>query len=106
MISSMNTRAATAYSPQRHAHAVGARALATTIEWEELPAIAHTAIRHRERSSWSRTSMRPVWNVTAPMPMAPVATDVAPVPFREPLNGLHVREIEGAEVFDHFFRRR
>lgn len=106
MMHPMNPRTASTLSSQRHAHAVGARALATTFEWEELPVIARSAIRQADRARFTQTTMRPVWNVTAPMPMLATPPDVAPAPFREPLNGLHVREIDGAEVFEHFFSRR
>jgi hypothetical protein len=28
-----------------------------------------------------------------------------PAPFAEPIDGLHVREIDGSDVFQHFFGR-
>jgi hypothetical protein len=98
----MDTRTASSAVIQRHGHAIRSRALAqlTTIEWEELPSLAD-ALRPGDRH------VRPAaaWNATLPLGLWQPQPEVAPSPFTEPLRGLHVREIQGDEVFQHFFGR-
>lgn len=98
------TTASIAHARRSHAQAMGARARATTIEWEELPSLAE--MLRRADFGPSERACVPVWNATQPLELWQPQYDVAPAPFREPLNGLHVREIEGPEVFDHFFGAR
>ena len=43
-----------------------------------------------------------VWLSTEPMALQPPAAGV-PTPFAEPIDGMHVREIEGDSLFGHFF---
>lgn len=98
----MNTRLASNHAVAVSAHVIRSRALAQPvgIEWEELPSLA-TGLR---RSDFG-PSATPVWNPTLPLGLWPPQPEVAPQPFREPLAGLHVREIAGDEVFQHFFGR-
>jgi hypothetical protein len=103
----MNYRTASnaAVAASRHVHAVRSRALGhrdlatTTIEWEELPSLADGVRRV------APARPEPVWNATLPLGLWQPQPEVAPAPFREPLHGLHVREISGDEVFSHFFGR-
>jgi hypothetical protein len=102
MMLAMDTRTASPLVIQRHAHAIRGRALArhTTIEWEELPSLAD-ALRAGDR----QVRPAPAWNPTLPLGLWQPQPEVAPAPFSEPLRGLHVREILGDEVFQHFFGR-
>ena len=84
---------------------VEARALATTIEWEELPSLAD-GLRRPDARAPMTSRPGPVWNVTMPLDLWQPRAEPMPAPFREPLNGLHVREISGTEVFEHFFGDR
>lgn len=106
----MNTRLATNHAVAHRAHVIRSRALAhhhgnlpqatTTIEWEELPSLAN-GLRRMDFGP----STTPAWNNTLPLGLWAPQPEVAPQPFREPLAGLHVREIPGDEVFLHFFGR-
>lgn len=66
------------------------------IEWEDMPSLQQHVRRHSDFGP----SQPPVWNATAPMGLW---QPPPPSQFSEVLNGLHVREIHGREVFDHFF---
>ncbi len=68
------------------------------IEWEDMP-----SLHERVRRSEFGPSASPAWNATRPIGLweAP-----PPTPFREVLHGLHVREIDEDEVFQHFFGGR
>jgi hypothetical protein len=92
----MNLHATTAFRSPR-ANALAAQALQTSYDWEELPSL----VRGLRRSDFGH-SATPVWNATQPMGLLQSAP-AAPAPFREVLSGLHVREIAGDEVFEHFF---
>ena len=102
----MNTRLASQNAIAQRAHAIRSRALArsagtaTTIEWEELPSLAN-GLRRMDFGP----STTPAWNNTLPLGLWAPQPEVAPQPFCEPLAGLHVREIPGEEVFQHFFGR-
>ena len=99
----MNTRTTLAASTVvRHAHAIRSRALGRpgSIEWEELPSLAET-LRQGDR----QVRTMPAWNPTLPLGLWQPQPEAAPAPFTEPLRGLHVREIAGDEVFQHFFGR-
>jgi hypothetical protein len=69
-------------------------AAAGAIEWEELPSLAG-ALAKRPASP----SQVP-WDATRPAEL-----DVAPPspPFREPVNGMAIREVHEPDVFRHFF---
>jgi hypothetical protein len=83
----------TATTTQRHARHLAADA----IEWEELPSLARTLRRGDLAASTGH-----VWLSTEPMALQPPAVGV-PAPFAEPIDGMHVREIEGESLFGHFF---
>jgi hypothetical protein len=102
IILAMNTRLVAHHTALQAAHAIRSRALAssTTIEWEELPSLAQ-GLRRADFGP----STTPAWNNTLPLGLWAPQPEVAPQPFREPLAGLHVREIPGDEVFLHFFGR-
>ena len=70
---------------------------ADTIEWEELPSLAR-ALRRDELAPTTGH----VWLSTEPMDLQPPMTGT-PAPFAEPIDGMHVREIEGASLFGHLF---
>lgn len=67
------------------------------IEWEELPALA-PALRRSDLFVGAAA-----WPTTQRMELHPHGSAPAAAPFAEPINGLHVREIGGADVFSHFF---
>jgi len=70
---------------------------AGAIEWEELPSLVGTL----GRSLAAATHSSP-WDATRP-----AALDMAPPsqPFREPVDGLALREVNEPDVFRHFFGR-
>jgi len=78
---------------QRHARHL----VADAIEWEELPSLAG-ALRRCDPP----TTAGHVWMSTEPMDLQPPASGL-PAPFDEPIDGMHVREIEGDSLFAHFF---
>lgn len=82
-----------ATAPHRHAHHLAA----DVIEWEELPSL--TCILRRGHLA---APLRHVWLSTESMALEPPAAGV-PAPFVEPIDGMHVREIEGDSLFSHSF---
>ena len=84
-----------------HAHAFDRSAARASmfgaLEWEELPSLAQSLTRreHNARSAWPATQRMELLDFDAP----------PPAPFAEPIDGLHVREIDGSDVFRHFFGR-
>ena len=68
------------------------------LEWEELPSLAQAL--NRQQLAFAGA----VWPCTQRMELFEF-DDTPPAPFAEPINGLHVREIDGSEVFHHFFGR-
>ncbi len=75
------------------------------IEWEELPSLAGRL----EPVSGSAASLTPrapygqtVWDSTRPAELEPA---IASGPFREPMDGMAVREVVEPDVFRHFFGR-
>ncbi|MCW5661032.1 MAG: hypothetical protein KIT60_25300 [Burkholderiaceae bacterium] len=69
------------------------------LEWEELPSLAQSLRRHElgfAGSAWTATQRLELFDFDDAPP---------PAPFSEPIDGLHVREIDGSEVFCHFFGR-
>ena len=69
------------------------------LEWEELPSLAQSLNRQEPGFGGS------VWTATQRMELFSYDEAPRPAPFAEPINGLHVREIDGSEVFQHFFGR-
>jgi len=88
-------------TPQFHRRAAVQRPArqfaADSIEWEELPSLAG-ALRRNDFT----TPSGHVWLSTEPMDLQPPATGL-PAPFAEPIDGMHVREIEGESLFGHLF---
>jgi hypothetical protein len=65
------------------------------IEWEELPSLAGVAARSDVRHG------APAWSVTMPAQLADAISESTP--FREPMRGLVMREVNEPELFRHFF---
>ncbi len=91
-------------------HAFPRPAPAGAIEWEELPSLAGSLARRlvarggfasasADRNDPPSTATMP-WDNTQP---APFDRTVASQPFREPLQGVAIREVLEPEVFRHFF---
>jgi hypothetical protein len=70
------------------------------IEWEELPSLAQR-VRQRSGEPAPAQSSSP-WDATRP---AELERPVPSRPFREPLKGVAVREVDEPDVFRHFFGR-
>lgn len=89
-------------TPHRHSYRFHSDAMRPSLfgalEWEELPSLAHSL--NRQSQPFAGT----VWPATQRMELCEFEAS-APAPFAEPINGLHVREIDGADVFSHFFGR-
>jgi len=90
--------------PSMHRPAFRAAA-AGAIEWEELPSLAGRI--ESLGAGPSGTSSRPtsghtVWDSTRPAELEPA---VASGPFREPIDGVAIREVVEPDVFRHFFGR-
>ncbi|HEX2540757.1 MAG TPA: hypothetical protein VHM00_06705 [Caldimonas sp.] len=68
------------------------------IEWEELPSLAG---RIRAASDGPSSAGVP-WDATRPADFDPSPPSQ---PFREPLNGVAIREVLEPDVFRHFFGR-
>ncbi len=66
------------------------------IEWEELPSLAQ-----RVRPLGAMASTTP-WDATRPAELEPASISQ---PFREPLEGVAIREVTEPDVFRHFFGR-
>ncbi|MEO6363590.1 MAG: hypothetical protein ABIO71_10205 [Caldimonas sp.] len=84
-------------STSHFSHAFRRSGLAGAIEWEELPSLA----ARLRASNESFTASAP-WDSTRP---ATLDTVSAPMPFREPLQGVAVRETSEPDIFRHFFGR-
>lgn len=82
-------------------HALRSPLALDAIEWEELPSLAEALDR-----SESFFTGAAVWTATQRMDLHAFDEVPAPAPFEEPVHGLQVREIEGREVFRHFFGAR
>ncbi len=65
------------------------------IEWEELPSLVQ---RVRPGPAVAGTT----WDATRPAGLEPMSTSL---PFREPLQGVAIREVMEPDVFRHFFGR-
>jgi hypothetical protein len=71
---------------------MGKRAQDMTIEWEFQPSLQHRVVRaEADLAGWAET-----------MP-APLGGIEEPVTFREPLEGLSMRDIDEPEIFRLFF---
>jgi hypothetical protein len=85
-------------STMHFSHAFAARgfrpAAAGAIEWEELPSLAGTLAKR------SATATNGPWDATRP---AELDVPVLSQPFREPVDGLAIREVNEPDVFRHFF---
>ena len=79
-------------------HAFGSHAFrpaaAGAIEWEELPSLAGSLAKR------IATATQAPWDATRP---AELEAAVPSQPFREPVNGLVIREVNEPDVFRHFF---
>lgn len=75
-----------------------APSLAGAIEWEELPSLS-ARLRALKPSVAGAVASAP-WDATRP---AELDTHSAPMPFREPLQGMAVRETSEPDIFRHFF---
>ena len=67
---------------------------AGAIEWEELPSLAGSLAQRI-----AAATARP-WDSTRP---AELEAGVPSQPFREPVDGLAIREVNEPDVFRHFF---
>ena len=65
------------------------------IDWEFQPSLQHLVVRHD-----AGPADAPTWAETMP---APLESFHEPVTFREPLEGLSVRDIDEPEIFRVFF---
>ena len=79
-------------------HAFGPRgfrpsATAGAIEWEELPSLAG-ALHKRPAANHAP------WDATRPAELDAVPPSQ---PFREPVNGMAIREVHEPDIFRHFF---
>lgn len=72
------------------------RSRSEVIEWEHMPSL-HDRVR---RTHEQHRQHEPAWNATRPMGLW---QPPPPKPFEEVMDGLHMREIETHEVFEHFF---
>jgi len=79
-------------------HAYGSRpfrtAVAGAIEWEELPSLAASLAKR------IATAAQAPWDATRP---AELEDGVPSQPFREPVDGLAIREVNEPDIFRHFF---
>lgn len=71
------------------------------IEWEELPSMAAQLAQQLEARPADAVPRR-VWADTEPSSFDEFAAS-APAPLHEPLEGMSVREVRSAQVFQHFF---
>ena len=88
-------------------HAFRSPAPAGAIEWEELPSLAGTLAKRlvllgaaRAADAARIAASGSAWDSTRP---ADLDSLVASPPFREPLDGLAIREVSEPDVFRHFF---
>lgn len=85
-------------STMHFSHAFAARSFRTpvagAIEWEELPSLAGSLAKRIAAAT------NAPWDATRP---AELEVPVPSQPFREPVNGLAIREVNEPDVFRHFF---
>ncbi len=82
------------FSPAYQSRAYRPAAPAGAIEWEELPSLAGSLAQRIVAAT-----TRP-WDSTRP---AGLDSSVPSQPFREPVDGLAIREVNEPDVFRHFF---
>jgi hypothetical protein len=71
------------------------------IDWEELPSLTRLVVQGPRRDFGDSSAFgSSAWDNTMP---ASLETLPAPVPFREPIQGLATREISEPDVFRAFF---
>ena len=70
---------------------LGKRTPDMSIDWEMQPSLQHLVVRHDAAPAWAET-----------MPAAFDGVD-EPVSFREPLEGLSMRDLDEPEIFRLFF---
>jgi hypothetical protein len=70
---------------------LGKRTPDMSIDWEFQPSLQHRVVRHETAPAWAET-----------MPAEFDAVD-EPMAFREPLEGLSMRDIDEPEIFRLFF---
>lgn len=104
-------------STLHYSHTYGASAPAGAIEWEELPSLAGSLadrlviLGHRRLGEAAANAARPLpgsfaptagspWDSTRPAELESV---VPSAPFREPLQGVAMREVNEPDIFRHFF---
>ena len=80
------------------AHPVGRQPAPGAIEWEELPSLAAKVREIARRGVVAPAGT--AWDATRP---ATLDDAVASAPFREPVEGVAVREVIEPNVFRHFF---
>lgn len=79
------------------------------IEWEELPSLVSRvrsvgrALQQAE-AGLAAAGSTPVWDATCPAALDTTASSPS-APFREPVEGVAVREVIEPDVFRHFFGR-
>ena len=85
-------------STLHYSHAFGPRSfrppVAGAIEWEELPSLAGSLVKRLAAAAHGP------WDATRP---AELEAAVPSQPFREPVNGMAIREVNEPDVFRHFF---
>ncbi|HZE91565.1 MAG TPA: hypothetical protein VE029_07645 [Rhizobacter sp.] len=81
-------------APQRLSPRYPVPQISDTIEWEELPSLAGQTVRGAANQGAA------AWSVTLP---ATLDTLEQSTPFREPMRGLVMREVNEPDVFRHFF---
>ncbi len=86
-------------SPRGRERASPVGHVAEALEWEELPSLSHILAHYRQHGTVARTVA--VWHPTQPQALPP-GTE-APQAFDEPIAGLQTRELDGTDLFDHFF---
>ena len=69
-------------------------AAAGAIEWEELPSLAGSLAKRIAAATQAP------WDATRP---AELDVPVPSQPFREPVDGLAIREVNEPDIFRHFF---
>jgi hypothetical protein len=101
-------------STLHYSYAFGASAPAGAIEWEELPSLAGSLADRlvmlgnhhigtaaaRFRSGAAAPTAGTPWDSTRP---AELEATVVSQPFREPLQGVAIREVNEPDIFRHFF---
>jgi len=91
-------RSPTHATPSRAPLHRGVGPISGFVEWDDTPSFAGSL---HERLQWKQTGGASLVADTVPgelMPATPASS-----PFREPVEGLSVREVHDADLFRHFF---